>query len=300
MRRLLPLLFLPPTLGGLALPAPAQEVIRNDAFVDRHSPEAWAMGYFTSATTMTAFGPPPDLGPGQMRVALELGSLPHLDQRQRQVGFSGFKQEDLNKSPAFGRARLWVGLPGRWVAELGYTPPVEIGGARARDLVAAALSRRVFERNGHALSLRVSGQHGAVTGDITCPAELAGLHDAGRNPYGCDAPSDDRLELNAYGADATFGRTAPGWQWHATLGVLRMEPVVQVDALTFGYRDRSRLVARGHQGYVALGGGHEGARWGLRAELLYVPLRVRRSAGEPVETDALLSLRVQLSRALRR
>ena len=278
----------------------AQEVIHEDEYLDAQRPEAWAMRHFTSATTMTAFGPPPDLAPGDARVALELGSLPHLDGRQRRVGFTGSKAEDLNKSPAFGRARLWIGLPGRLVAEFGYTPPLEIGGARTRDLMAAALSRRVFERNGYALSVRMSGQHGAVTGDITCPAALAGITDASRNPYGCEAPSRDRLELNAYGADATFGRTAPGWQWHATLGMLRMEPEVQVDSLTFGFRDRSRLVSRGNQGYVALGVGHEGARWGLRAEVLYVPLRVQRAAAEPVETDALLSLRVQVSRVLRR
>lgn len=298
MPRALPLLLWPALLGCSA--AHAQEVIRNDEYLAGHRPEAWAMGVFTSASTMTAFGPPPDLAPGEIRLALEMGSLPHLDQAQRRVGFNGEKLEDLNKSPVFGRARVWVGLPWKIVAELGYTPPFAIGGARPRDLLAVAASRRIFGREGHALSLRVLGQHGAVTGDFTCPAELAGVADPSLNPYGCDAPSKDRVELNVYGAEVTFGRTAPGPQWHATMGLLRMEPEVQVDALTFGFRDRSRLASRDNQPYFAVGAGREGPRWGLRAELLYVPLRVQRSLGSKVETDALLSLRVQLSRAVRR
>lgn len=299
MPRILPLLLWPALLGCSAT-GHAQEVIRNDEYLAGHRPEAWAMGYFTGASTMAAFGLPPDLAPGDIRLALEMGSLPHLDQAQRRVGFNGEKLEDLNKSPVFGRARIWAGLPGKFVAELGYTPPLAIGGARPRDLFAVAISRRIFEREGHALSLRLLGQHGAVTGDFTCPAALAGIGDPSLNPYGCDARSKDRVELNAYGAEATFGRITPGPQWHATLGLLRMEPEVQVDALTFGFRDRSRLVSRDNQPYFAVGAGHQGLRWGLRAELLYVPLRVQRSPGERVETDALVSLRVQLSRALRR
>jgi len=299
MPRALPLLLLPALLG-CSMASHAQEIIRNDEYLAGHRPEAWAMGYFTAASTMTAFGLPPDLAPGDVRLALEMGSLPHLDQSQRRVGFNGEKLEDLNKSPVFGRARMWVGLPGKIVAELGYTPPFAIGGARPRDLFAVAASRRIFEREGHALSLRVLGQHGAVTGDFTCPAELAGVADPALNPYGCDARSRDRVELNAYGAEATFGRITRGTQWHATAGVLRMEPEVQVDALTFGFRDRSRLDARDNQPYFAVGAGHEGPLWGLRAELLYVPLRVQRSPGNKVETDALLSLRVQLSRAFPR
>jgi hypothetical protein len=299
MPRALPLLVLPALLGCGAA-AHAQEVVRNDESLAAHRPEAWAMGYFTSATTMTGFGLPPELAPGDVRLAAEIGSLPHLDQSERRVGFNGEKLEDLNKSPAFGRARIWVGLPGKIVAELGYTPPFAVGGARPRDLFAVALSRRIFESGRHALSLRVLGQHGAVTGDFTCPAELAGVADPFLNPYGCDARSNDRVQLNAYGAELTFGRITPGPQWHATAGLLRMEPEVQVDALTFGFRDRSRLISRDNQPYFAVGAGYQGPRWCLRAELLYVPLRVQRSPREKVETDALLSLRVQLSRAVRR
>jgi hypothetical protein len=277
--------------------AHAQDVYRFDEYLAPERPEAWAMRWFSSATTMTSFGATPALASGDVRVALELGALPRLDEEQRRVGFSGDKVEDLNKSPAFGRVRGWIGLPAGLVAELGYTPPVAINGAKTRDLVAAAVSRRLLERNGFVLSGRVLGQHGAVTGNITCPRELAGDADSARNPYGCEAPSRDRMRLNHYGIEATAAYEAAGWQWHATAGRLRLEPEVQVDALTYGLRDLSRLVSHGYQSYVALGGGRQGPRWGVRAELLYVPLRVKRAADRPVGTDPLLTLRIQVSRA---
>lgn len=273
-----------------------QDVIRSDEILQVERPEAWAMRYFTSATAMTAFGPTPELAPGDIRMAFELGALPHLDQDQRHVGFSGDKLEDLNKSPVFGRVRGWIGLPAGLVAELGYTPPVEINGAKTRDLVAAAVSRRLLERNGYVLSMRVLGQHGVVTGDIVCPREVAGAIDGERNPYGCEAPSRDRMELNYYGIEATAAHDIAGWQWHGTVGWLRLEPEVQVDAVTYGFRDLSRLISHGDQSYVAIGGGRQGSRWGVRAELLYVPLRVRRTADRPVATDPLLTLRIQVSR----
>lgn len=295
MTRCLPRLLMLGALGFCAA-ARAQDVVRSDEALASQRPEAWAMRYFTAATTMTAFGVAPDLQPGEVRLGLELGAIPRLDAAQRQVGFNGLKREDLNKVPVFGRARAWVGLPGRLVAELGYTPPLEINGARARDLLAVALSRRLLERGDVVLSARLLGQHGAVEGDITCPADLAGDTDPVRNPYACGAPSRDRMELASYGAEATLGGGVERWPWHATLGVLRMEPEVQVDALTFGFRDRSRLTSRGNQSYLAVGAGHVAGPWQLRVELLYVPLRVQRMDDARARTDALVSLRVQLAR----
>ena len=79
-----------------------------------------------------------------------------------------------------------------------------------------------------------------------------------------------------------------------------MEPEVQVDAYTFDFHDRSRLVSRDVLPYLALGGGYSWAqRWGVGMELLYVPLEVRRETGGPLEDDPLTSLRLQLRYDLR-
>jgi hypothetical protein len=292
-RRRLLLPVLPLLLASL--PALAQDVVRNDEALDGDRPEAWAMHYMTAATLMTSFGPVPSLAPGHWQAAVELGEVPHLDAAQRAVGFNGIKNEDLNKSPVFGRVRGWMGLPGGFVAELAWTPPVEIDGAKARDVWAAAIGRRVVDADGVIVSLRAFGQHGAVVGDVTCPRALAGVQDYTINPYGCEAPSSDTLQLNYYGLEATAALEHGPWTWHLTGGLVRMENEVQVDAMTFGYRDYSRLTATDDLGYLAAGVGRALPKgWGVAAEVLYVPLTVLRDPNGSADNDPLLSFRLQL------
>lgn len=275
--------------------ARAQTVVRANERLDDDRPEAWAMNYFTASSLMTGFGAVPELAPGAWALASELGHIPRLDEEQQRVGFAGFKDEDLNKSPVFGRVRGMVGLPGGWVAELGYTPPVEIDGTRARDLVAAAIGRRLLARGSVSLSARLFGQHGAVRGDVTCPSELAGVEDFTVNPFGCRAPSEDTLRLDHYGIELTAALECGDWSLHLGAAVVRTETQVQVDAYTYDVRDRSRLTARDVLPAVAAGAARRIApRWRWGVELLYVPLQVRREAGAPADNDPLASLRVFL------
>jgi hypothetical protein len=278
----------------LAGAAQAQPVIRDEEILASDRPEAWAMHYVSAATFLTAFGATPALAPGEWDLAGELGHVPRLSEDQQRVGFGGDKAEDLNKSPVFGRVRGRIGLPAGWVAELGWTPPLTIDGTRSRDLFALALGRRLLQRKAWTLSARLFGQHGRASGDITCPSRAVGPFDAETNPFGCVAPSRDRIALNHYGADATVAGTGE-WRWHATAGWVRNEPHVQVDALVFTVRDNSHLVARGVLPYVALGLSRDFApRWGASAELLHVPLDVRRSTAGGVDDDAFTGLRLQL------
>ncbi len=275
--------------------AHAQTVHRGYEQLGRDRPEAWAMHYFTAASFMTGFGQTPALRPGQWVASIELGRIPSLSDEQQRVGFGGSKAEDLNKSPVIGRLRGLLGLPGGWVAELGYTPPVEIDGARARALIAAAIGRPLLERGDFSLSARLFGQHGSVSGDITCPAELAGVEDGTINPYGCRAPSDDRLWLNYYGLELTSSLRRGAWQWHASVAAVRTETEVQVDSFTYDVHDLSRLTARDVLPAITIGTTRGfGMHWRWGAEVLYVPLQVRRDADGPTENDPLISVRLQL------
>lgn len=276
--------------------AQAQTVIRDEEILTSDRPEAWAMHYVSAASFMTGFGATPELAAGAWLLAGELAHVPRLSDAQQQVGFGGKKAEDLNKSPLFGRLRASIGLPAGWVAELGYTPPLEIDRTRTQDLIAAALGRRLIERDAWSLSARIFGQHGSASGDITCPEHVAGPFDAQTNPFGCVEPSRDRIALNHYGADVTFEAARPHWRWHATLGLVRNEPTAQVNARVFTVIDRSHLVARGVLPYVATGATRElSPRWSLAAELLHVPLDVRREIDGSVENDAYTALRVRLA-----
>lgn len=273
----------------------AQDVFRDDESLADERPEAWAMQRAAGVTLMTSFGPVPALAPGQWQAAGELGHVPGLSTAEQRVGFRGTKLEDLDKSPVFGRVRGLLGLPAGWVAELGYTPPLEIDGVHADDLFAVAIGRRLVQRDHWSLSLRAFGQRGDLHGDITCPAELAGLEDSTRNPYGCRAPSRDRVTLDHHGLDLTAGWRSGGWLWHAGAGVVRSDPEVRVDALTYDVRDRSRLVARDVLPFATLGVQHGlSGRFSVGVELLHVPLTVRRTEGADRERDGLTSLRVQL------
>ncbi|HSQ79519.1 MAG TPA: hypothetical protein VLU54_00020 [Casimicrobiaceae bacterium] len=288
----------PLLLGALLLGsfgARAQTTVRNDESLASDRPEAWAMNYIGASTLMTAFGGTPALAAWNWSVALELGHIPRLGEAQQRVGLHGIKQEDLNKAPVFGRLRLLLGLPAHFVAELGYTPPVSISGTQPLDLFALAIQRRVYEHESFALSIRAFGQHGRAHGDITCPAKLAGIADPQQNPFGCQAPSDDHLMLNYYGLEVTPSWAADPWHAYASVGAVRTEFAVQVDALTFDVRDRSRLVARGVLPFTTVGASRAlDAHWTLSAELLYVPLRVKRGPDTPSEDDPLTSLRLQL------
>lgn len=273
----------------------AQIVVHRDEHLASDRPEAWAMRYVAASTFMTGFGASPLLAPGEWSVDAVLASIPRLSEPQQRIGFNGTKVEDLNKTPAFGRARLMVGLPGGFVAELGYTPPLQINGAGPRDLFALAVGRRVFERGRFSLSARLFGQHGRVGGDITCPARLAGVSDRRQNPFGCQAPSDDRIALNYYGVESTSAWNAGAWQLHLGLGAVRGELSVQVDALTFDERDRSRLDSRGVFPFATVGLSRDIApHWNAGIEWLYVPLHVRRPPDFARETDPLTSARLQL------
>lgn len=281
--------------GACAGHAAAQDVFRDDETLAPHRPEAWAMNRVAGATVMTAFGAVPRSSPGQWQVAVDLAYVPSLDETERRVGFAGTKEEDLNKSPLFGRLRLGAGLPGGWFAELGYTPPLTIGGATPHGLVSASLGRRLLEGERFSLSLRAFGQRGEIRGDITCPRALAGIEDPQRNPYGCRAASRDRISLDLYGLELVPAIDAGAWQWHASLGAMRTELAVQVDALTYDVHDLSRLDARTTVPLLALGTSRGfGGRWRLAVEVLHVPLQLRRTPSGGREHAPLTSLRVQL------
>jgi len=284
-------------LAALALPAGAlaQAVVHNDEDLSSPRPEAWAMNYVAASTLMTAFGPAPTLAPGQWQLAADLGHIPRLDESQQRVGFSGSKQEDLNRSPVFGRVRAAVGLPAGFVADIGYTPPLTIDGTQPRDMWALAVGRRMYERDAFSFSLRGFAQYGRVHGDITCPARLANA-DPESNPYGCREPSDDRIGMSLYGLDATGSWRAGRWGLHGTLGYVRTDLEVNVNALTFDVRDQSRLTARDSWPFLAVGATHDiDKRWNAGMELLYVPLKVQREIEGPTERDPLTSLRLRLA-----
>lgn len=295
-----------PLLGALlasllaAAGAGAQPVIRDDEELAFDRPEAWAMKYFTSTTLLGGFGPPRAREPGSVELGLELGWIPELDREERRVGFRGSKVEDLNKAPVLARPRAVIGLPGGFGLTLAYVPPVEVFDLEA-ELYGAALGRPLLQRGDWRLGARLFAQTGTVTSDITCPGELATIDDPEIDPLGCEEPSRDEITMRYSGLELSAAHDDGGpWVPHLTAAGNWLDMEFQVDALTNGLRDRTRLTADGFTWSAAAGVRYRHrSRATLALEAFYTPLEVVRPGAEHRSNDPLLHLRALLSWRLR-
>src|SRR6266481_4713135 len=114
-----------------------------------NSPEGWALKYYASATLFSGLQPPEPLVEGRqigsVTLGLEMGWLPTLSPDRARVGFSGHKEEDLNKAPIFLRPVVRVGLPWRFTAVVAGPAPIQVFGVTPR-LFAFGLERPLVER----------------------------------------------------------------------------------------------------------------------------------------------------------
>lgn len=290
-----------------AVPAAGQDppVIDPVVDLDFEDPESWAMAWFGSVTLLTGFGVPERLEPGQLVLGLEAGWVPSLSEEERRVGFGGTKVEDLNRTDVIGRPRLTVGLPAGWSLTGAWIPPIEIEDVEV-NLVSLALARELWAGDRSRGGVRVFGQTGTVEGAITCtPRDAAGGDDPVLNPFGCERPSNDEMTLTYYGLELSAAyRTAAGAEPYLAAAVSRFDNEFQVDAFTFGFHDRTLLLAEGTAWSVAAGAATPvGTRGRLAGEVFYTPLDVRRLDDDfefgPEETDELLNVRLLLSWRLR-
>ena len=287
-------------LGVSAAPVRGQDVpvvdLTEDLDFDR--PESWAMKYFASVTLLTGLGAPREREPGAVEVGVEALWIPHLGEEERTVGFDGTKPEDLNKLPAYGRPRVTVGLPGKLSLTASYVPPLEVEGVEPH-LLALALERPLLRGDAWGLGIRLSGQVGEIEGDFTCTADdVQAPPGAPGNRFGCQEESSDAYDIASYGFELIgshrFGEDrAPELHFGAAANFLDLE--FQVDALTFGFRDRTLQRTDGWTYSVTAG-----ARWPLgershfTGELFYAPLSVERPPERDEENDALFNARLMV------
>lgn len=303
--RFAPLLLSTVLLAAGASAAGAQFVLDGREELVAERTEAWAMRWFAAALAPTGLGAP--LGPraGGVELGLELGSIPHLSDAERTVGFNGTKREDLNRSPAYARIRAGFGLGAGFGLELGWAPPVEIDGARA-NLVSLRLDRALVERNRFRLGAALLGSTGSIGGDITCDADtVAAGADPERNPLGCEEVSDDEMRLDSWGLELSAAwrfAGAPGVEIHVAAALLHLDSEFRVKARYDGLTDRSVLAFDGEQWSFATGIAHRANdRLRLAAELVYAPLDVVRDpfGRAPADNDPLVNLRLLAAWRLR-
>ncbi|NKB35322.1 MAG: hypothetical protein GKR91_19665 [Pseudomonadales bacterium] len=270
------------TLPGLSH---AQLETGTNEDVDFDSPEGWAMAFMTASSLNLGQLPPRSTEFGDVSFSAELCSIPRLEREQQQVGFGGFKDEELNKSPAFGRARASLGLFWDVTAEVSWTPPLEINGAKPDGLWGFALSRPLVGGDNWGLGLRLFALEGAVNADVTCSEDTAELPPfSADNLFGCVAPSDDVLEMDHQGAELvlSFNELPLGIQPWVSIASTRMDPFVEIDALLDGGPRFSTVDSDGTTETYSAGLSYSlNQNWHLNLATSYTPLDANRpvSAG---------------------
>jgi hypothetical protein len=277
---------------GIATPARAQErAVTTVEDVDFDRPESWAMKYFNSTTLFTGLEMPGQTRPRDIRIGIELASIPSLSEEQQIVGYSGTKPEDLNKAPMFVRPRVTFGLPQNFSLTIGGVPPVKAFGVTPR-LLTIALGRSLLVGDGWNAGARMSVQLGSAKGAFTCPKDVLGFAPLSpQNPYGCRAESEDVAHLRYIGGEVSLWRTFTQHDLtpYASFALTHMDNVFNVNAHTrgalFEFHDQSELRATGNVFTVGGGLGFPlGDRIGVTVGASYTPLGVMRELGKTLST----------------
>lgn len=164
------------------------------------SPEGWGMSYMSAASLNLSDSFPTPLPFGDYAFTGEISTIPKLNREQQKIGFGGLKYEDLNKSPLFGRGKLKIGFYWDSILELSYTPPLEIRGAKPKNLWGIALAKSIISNDSINLGVRYYHLAGHAVADVTCSKNTVNqpLYTAG-NPSGCISVSKDRIDLGHQG-----------------------------------------------------------------------------------------------------
>lgn len=264
------------------------------------SPEGWAMAYTLASALNLGSGPAEHRGLFTWKIEAELASIPHLSKEQQRVGFGGFKPEDMNKSPVFGRARVSLALPAAVTAELSWTPPLEIDGAKPESLFGLALERELVSIGAWRLGGRLHAVRGHVSADVTCSRDVASyVPGSPSNLFGCSGPSVDRLRMNQQGAEVMLSRSLFDGRLQPFVAYARthFRPFVEVEAPLFDSTQFWELQTSGSVDSLTLG-----ARaaitpvWQSSVAFSYTPLSVIRPRMDNRQHDNFWSLRVSVAR----
>jgi len=147
-------------------PGGARELERYGAT----TPEGRLMAFYSSALAFSPVGLPPAWRKWSLSLGIEASYVPPLSESQRTAGFD--KPEATNLAPLFPRPRAMLALPGGFVVEGSWVPPIRMFDVEA-NLVSVALSRPLTRVRSFEVVPRVSMLGGRVRGPITCNAETA-------------------------------------------------------------------------------------------------------------------------------
>ena len=251
----------------------------SDQKVDLDSPEGWAMAFMTASAQNLGQAPPHTLNVRDISISAELSSIPRLSKEQQKIGFGGFKDEDLNKSPAFGRLRANIGLPWNVDAEISWTPPLQINNSKPDHLWGAALSKPLFDNERISVGLRLFLLRGGVIASVTCSEDTINFAPYTlQNTAGCIGLSDDKLQMDHEGVEVflSFNNTSNIIPW-ISLASTNIDNAVGIDAPLEIGRERATVYSSGTIQTLSFGLNYDiSENWSLNAASSYTPLAVQR------------------------
>ena len=251
----------------------------SDQNVDLDSPEGWAMAFMTASAQNLGQAPPHTVNVRDISISAELSSIPRLSKEQQKIGFGGFKDEDLNKSPAFGRLRANVGLPWNVDAEISWTPPLKINNSKPDHLWGAALSKPLFDNERISVGLRLFLLRGGVIASVTCSEDTINFAPYTlQNTAGCIGLSDDKLQMDHEGVEVflSFNNSSKILPW-ISLASTNIDNAVEIDAPLEIGRERASVYSSGTIQTLSFGLNYDiSENWSLNAASSYTPLDVQR------------------------
>lgn len=276
----------------------------GDERFDIDTPEGWAMAFMTTSAQNLGQMPPQSVNIKDLSISAELSSIPHLSKEQQKVGLGGDKNEDLNKSPAFGRLRASMGLPWDVSAEISWTPPVKINDSKPDHLWGAALSKPIFNNEKIGIGLRLFLLRGGVIASVTCSEEAIKYEAySDENYVGCVGLSNDRLQMNHEGIEVFLlfkdSLVIDPWISLASSNIDSSvdidAPLLDIDAPLKEVRQKSTIHSSGLTHTFSAGINYDlDENWRLNLSGSYTPLDVQRSNNNS-ENDAFWNLRLGLT-----
>ena len=247
--------------------------------VDFTSPEGWAMSYMTAASLNLSDKFPEVLTLGQFNITAAISTIPELNEEQQRIGFGGFKSEDLNKSPAFGRGKITAGFYWDSIIELSWTPPLEINGAKPEQMWGIAFAKQIYTNEVFNLGMRLYKFNGQATASVTCSEEnvMQPLYSPG-NISGCIGTSKDQIDMSHDGIEILFQRESSiGFKPWFSLASTRLKPSVQINAPLELIQEEAFIETSGRLMTLNLGLNYKlSENWLLNLGTSYTPIDVQR------------------------
>ena len=250
-----------------------------DQEVDFGSPEGWGMAFMTTSSQNLGQMPPHSVNIKDISISAELSSIPRLSKEQQKIGFGGFKDEDLNKSPAFGRIRASIGLPWDLNAEISWTPPIQINNSKPDNLWGAAVSKPIINNEKIGLGLRLFLVRGGAIASVTCSEDNLNFDPyTPQNTAGCIALSDDKLKMDHEGIEIFLSLTNSSaiLPW-ISLASSNLANSVEINAPLEVGRERATVYSSGTTQTISFGFTYDfNEDWSFNASSSFTPLDVRR------------------------